>query len=181
MLYPKIYTYKYLLSNYNLERSFFMKLINITDVKTFMSCILIKDMFDNFLLEDASITTYNTFNIDGHIVKSYFTDEEYENIPQELSYWHSMKPICYDLIKGKKTPVKFKFILKADSKLTASLLEENSLSFSLNDIGGLYINIRYENNTLDCISATNLNLFTLDKSLENVWDEYVKKFLGPLS
>lgn len=106
-----------------------MKLINITDVKTFMFCILIKDMFDNFLLEDASITTYNTFNIDGHIVKSYFTDEEYSNIPEELSYWRSMKPICYDLIKGKITPVKFKFILKADSKLTASLLEENSLSF----------------------------------------------------
>lgn len=158
-----------------------MKLIKITDVKTFMSCILIKDMFDNFLLEDASITTYNTFNIDGHIVKSYFTDEEYKAMPEELSYWHNIKPICYDLIKGKKTPVKFKFILKADRKLTASLLEEAGLSFSLNDIGGLYINIRYENNILDCISATNLNLFTLDKSLEHAWNEYVNKFLSPLS
>lgn len=102
-------------------------------------------------------------------------------MPEELSYWHNIKPICYDLIKGKKTPVKFKFILKADRKLTASLLEEAGLSFSLNDIGGLYINIRYENNILDCISATNLNLFTLDKSLEHAWNEYVNKFLSPLS
>lgn len=158
-----------------------MNLINIKDVKSFMTNILIKDMFDKFLLEEASITTYNTFNIDGHIIKSYFTDEEYENINESLSYWHNMKPICFDLIKGKKTPVKFKFILKADSKLTANILEENSLSFSLADIGGLYINIRYENNNLDCISATNLNVFTLDKSIENIWDKYIQKFLSPLS
>ena len=48
-----------------------MKAYQIKDVKNFMGRLLGTDAFDSFLLAEASITTYNTFVIDGHIEKIF--------------------------------------------------------------------------------------------------------------
>ena len=157
-----------------------MTSIPITDVKTFMSNLLVKSSFDTFLLEEASITTFNTFNIDGHIIKDFYSDEEYDSLPSKtLSYWSNIKPICYELIKGTKTPLRFKIILKASNPLVEKLISEYELTFNVNDISGLYINIRYEAGSLNIITATSMNTFTLDKSLEQAWDKYIANL--PLS
>ena len=44
-------------------------------------------------------------------------------------------------------------------------------------IQGLYLNIRYEDGALYCITGTSLHLFTMDKTLENEWDKAVAKFM----
>ena len=44
-------------------------------------------------------------------------------------------------------------------------------------VGGLYINIQYENHEMICVTGTSMKQFTLDRTLENEWDENVKKFL----
>ena len=41
----------------------------------------------------------------------------------------------------------------------------------------LYINIQYENHEMICVTGTSMKQFTLDRTLENEWDENVKKFL----
>src|SRR5574344_687938 len=108
-----------------------MQSINISDVKTFMKRLLINNSFDDFLLEDASITTFNTFNIDGHLQKAYYSKEEYEALNlRSLSYWHEIKPICFELIKGKKTPLGFTFILQLDSFQIKSFYEKCNLEES---------------------------------------------------
>ena len=166
-----------------------MNSINIpsSDIKKFMNCLLLKDTFDKFLLEEATITTYNTFTIDGHIQNDFFSTEELDTLPDKtLSAWETIKPHCFNLIKGNKLPVRFKIILKASASYTERLLSENPCGLSLNDIGGLYINIRYdshktpsgnETNTasLDCISAVSLNIFSMDKTLEKAWDKKFEK------
>lgn len=152
-----------------------MKSINITDVKNFMSKLLIKEDFDNFLLEEASITTFNTFTIDGHIHKNYYTSEEYEVLRNtELSYWSTIKPICFELIKGKKTPSRFKIILKADENLVVKISEDSS------NILGLYLNIKYEDGTLNCITATSMKSFTLDKTIDDTWDKYIDTYINKI-
>ena len=40
----------------------------------------------------------------------------------------------------------------------------------------LYLNIRYEEGELYCITGTALKFFTLDKALEVQWDESVREF-----
>ncbi len=40
----------------------------------------------------------------------------------------------------------------------------------------MYLNIRYENGELYCVTGTSVNFFTLDKSLDEEWDEAVKQF-----
>ena len=52
-----------------------MLAIQIKDVKTFMSKLLSGNTFDSFLLEEAQIHTFNTFVIDGHQNRDFYTKE----------------------------------------------------------------------------------------------------------
>ena len=91
-----------------------MKACRISDLKNFMNKLLLTDSFDYFLLEEGTIVTANTFQIDGHIQKDFYTKEEQEDgvlCPYGFSRWKDMRPFCFQLIKGKRTPLSFKFVL----------------------------------------------------------------------
>ena len=53
--------------------------LQIKEIKSFMGKLLGTECFDSFLLEEAVITTYNTFRIDGRINREFYSDEEWEN------------------------------------------------------------------------------------------------------
>ena len=146
-----------------------------------MSKLLLSQTFDSFLLVEGSITTYNTFYIDGRIHKDFFTEEEIEeralNV-RTFSLWKEVRPFCLELIKGKKTPLGFKFVFQLSRENTAKLLTASGITSLLpENVTGLLLNIRYDGGNLSCITATNLNLFTLDKSVEHAWDDILKRFL----
>lgn len=158
-----------------------MVALQIQDIKYFMNKLLLSQTFDNFQLVEGSITTYNTFRIEGRVHKDFFTNEELEEnglLSREFSLWREVKPFCLELIKGKKTPLGFKFTFQLSKENTAKLLTSSGItSLQTENISGLLLNIRYDSNGLHVITATNLNLFTLDKSLEHAWDDMVKRFL----
>ena len=80
-----------------------MKAYRIKEVKNFMGRLLGTEAFDAFLLAEASITTYNTFIIDGHMEKAFFTGDVNDEAvlpPYEFSEWKNIRPLCFDLIKG---------------------------------------------------------------------------------
>ena len=65
-----------------------MKAYRIKDVKNFMGKLLGSESFDSFLLAEGTITTYNTFVIDGHMVKEFFVgdvNDDNELPPYEFS------------------------------------------------------------------------------------------------
>ena len=114
-----------------------MKSYKITELKSFMSKLLGSSAFDGFLLAEASISTYNTFVIDGHINKEFFTGDINDEgiLPSyEFSMWQDMRSICFDLIKGKRTPVGFKLVLHLKPELADTLLKEGSAAVSLSDL-----------------------------------------------
>ncbi len=138
-----------------------------------------KSDFDRYLLREAQIVTFVTFTIDGKMQKNFYSNEEYKDMGKpELAMWQKVRPICFEMIKGSRTPVRFKIVLKLNEEEMQKLIEENELSYTLSDVGGLYLNLVYENGDLNCITGTSMNLFTLDKSLEQLWDATVKKNLG---
>ena len=55
-----------------------MVALQIQDIKIFMNKLLLSQTFDNFLLVEGSITTYNTFRIEGRVHKDFFSVEEIE-------------------------------------------------------------------------------------------------------
>lgn len=154
-----------------------MILLEIQDVKECMSKLLLADAFDPFLFIEGEIVTYNTFKMDGYLKKEFFTSEENEVIgSRSYSLWKDMREFCFSIIKGKKTPLSFKFVFGLSDSNIEKLLKQQNLSFSSADVQGLYINLRYDGQKLTCVTGTSMNLFTMDKSLEQAWDRMVQKF-----
>ena len=77
--------------------------LQITQTKDFMQKLLSSDVFDVFLFEEACINTYNTFSIDGHIQKEFYSTEELTHtaLQYDFSTWKDMRPLCFQQMKGK--------------------------------------------------------------------------------
>lgn len=157
-----------------------MKAYQIKDVKNFMSKLLKTDTFDCFLLAEAAITTYNTFVIDGHMVKEFFTGDINDDEvlpPYEFSQWKDMHSLCFDLIKGKRTPVNFKLVLHLKPELTEEILQKGECGISSSDLKAFVLNIKYDGSMLTCITATAFHTFLPDKTPDKLWDDYFMCFL----
>ena len=143
------------------------------DTKKCMAELLLRETFDNFLFIEGEITTFNKFSIDGYIHKNF-----YEDAPlKDYSSWGDLREFCFHIIRGKRTPLNFRFILSLPKEeFEAFLIDQEIPSLSHSDIQGLYLNFKYDGTNLQCITGTSLNIFTMDKTLENVWDNYARKF-----
>lgn len=143
--------------------------------KNCMSHLLLKSTFDEFSFVEGEITTFNKFTFNGYLQKDFF-----EEAPEHsFSYWKELRELCFSIIKGKRTPLSFKFILSLAQKDFEDFLARQELEGFLPDnIQGLYLNFKYDGTNLQCITGTSMNIFTLDKSLEKAWDEYVKEFFS---
>lgn len=158
-----------------------MTALQIQDIKNFMNHLLLKETFGPFLVVEATITTYNTFHIDGRLKPGYYSSEEREALnltSRHFSLWQELRPFCLELIKGKRTPLSFQFTFQLSPENTGKLLAQTESAFSPQDVNGLILNIRYDANGLFCTTALSLNIFTMDKSLEHDWDQMVQKFLS---
>lgn len=156
-----------------------MTSLQISDIREFTKQLLLGDTFDHFLLVEATVTTFNTFFIDGTLQKDYYSEEEAEELGitnAALSGWLQIKPFILTLIKGKRVPKSFKIVLQLSASNTAKLLQQTGLTMPPEDVSGLYINLKYDGSQLSCITGTSLRQFTLDKSLEHAWDEMILKF-----
>ena len=66
--------------------------IKIEDRKQFTSGLFVGDMFDSFLVKEASIVTFNAFTIDGRVRKGYYSKEEQEERKlEEYSFWSAVR------------------------------------------------------------------------------------------
>jgi len=152
--------------------------IKINDIKNFMSKLLVGTTFDFLSTVEVSITTSNTFNINGHINKNYFTKEEFDELKDhQFISWENLKPFCYNLIKGAKTPDKMKIIFALPPSNYPSVIQGSDTTLTVNDISGLYIHLTYENDGLTAVTASSLSVFTMDKSIDKYWDSTILKFL----
>lgn len=152
--------------------------LKINDIKNFMSALLIGTTFDFLSVAEVSLTTFNTFHINGHINKNFYTTEELDKLKdKKFSSWAQIKPICFNLIKGTKTPDRFKitFCMPIDDYDT--IITKSGSNMTSNNIAGLYVHFTYENGILSAITATSLSIFTMDKTLDQYWDSTIHSFL----
>lgn len=154
--------------------------IPISEVKSFMNHLLCQNTFDAFHVTEVDLTTFGTFSIDGHIRKDYYTAEEYESLygnGYPLARWKQLRPFCFNLIKGKHTPLSFSIVFQLSRTGTEKFLSELDTSFTSADLNGLFLNLRYSEGKLTAVTGTSLKLFSLDKSLESAWDSKIQKFI----
>lgn len=148
----------------------------LPQVKECMAKLLLSETFDPFYFIEGEIVTFNTFTMDGYLKKDFFEQEEAPE--REYALWKDVREFCFSLIKGKRTPLSFKFVLGLSDSNIEKLLLQQGLDFKPQDVRGLYINLKYDGQKLQCVTGTAMNLFTMDKSLEQAWDKMVQKFFA---
>ena len=155
-----------------------MVALKIEELKDFTRKLFVEEVFDWWMMREAVITTFNMFTIDGRIRKGYFMEQELEEKGiGELSPWKLVRPVCFSLIKGNRLPESFRITLQLPGARVEQFLQSVQPDFKAEQVSGLYLNIRYEEQKLYCVTGTSLNVFTLDKKIEQEWDETVKQFL----
>lgn len=153
-----------------------MTSLKIEDIRQFTAELFTKETFDHFLVKEAEVVTFNVFTIDGRIRPGYYSEEELrEGHLPELSDWAVLRPVCFSLIKGRRLPESFRIILKTPRAAVEKFIT-GRLSLSPDQVTGLYLNVRYEDGKLSCVTGTSLSFFTLDKALDAEWDQEVKGF-----
>lgn len=157
-----------------------MLALKMKEVKTFMSRLLNSDCFDSFLLEEAAIQTYNTFTIDGHQNREFYTKEELEDpslFPYEYSLWKDMRGLCFELIKGKKVPTFMKITLHLTPEASYTLLEQGGGAGYAASLKAFVVTIKFDQNGLLLTTGTSFHTFLPDKTPDLLWDNAFKKFL----
>ena len=163
--------------NFLLDKRKIMLSLQIKNTRDFMSKFLASDIFDEFLLDSAELKLGITYTIDGRINKAFYSDVDETEIPSyEFSTWADVRPKCFDLIKGKRTPLSFKFVLSSTPDKKNELLSE-SYAEIMNQISSFVFMIKYSEGHVTLTTGTALSGFILDKSYEKVWDDHVKSFL----
>lgn len=157
-----------------------MLALKISSMKTFTHHLLVADTFDNFLMAEATISTAYTYQIDGHINKDFFTTEELADsptLPYDFSQWKDMKPLCFNLIKGKRTPLFFKFVLHLKPEQIGKLMAAGNSSVSAEQIKALVLTIKYDGTHAVLTTGSAFHTFLMSKEPDTLWDKALQQFL----
>lgn len=154
-----------------------MTALQITSMKNFMNRLLTSESFDIFLLEEAVIGTANTFTIDGHVNKDFFNSEDDSPELSEFRPWSDLRGLCFDLIKGKKPPLFFRFTLQLKPELATALLKKENCDAAPEQVKALVLNIRYDGAKAVLTTAVSYHTFLLSKEPDSIWDRALAKYL----
>ncbi len=134
-----------------------------------MRIFLTEDMWDDWLLVKAQITGANTWDIDGRINWEYFAGTDETDRPAEAySLWADIRPFALSVIRGKRTPLSFMFILQPPASL-----------YTMDAVPGSdrICRIRFVEGSVLIASAISMSTFTMDKEPERAWDRDLSAFL----
>ena len=143
-----------------------MLAFTVNDTKSFMNLLLKGETFDSFCFRQGELTTFASFIIEGKRNMDFYGTEEIEQGLSRYVLWEEMRPFVFQAIKGNKLPKSIKLVFSLpDEKLE-----------HLPNISAAFLNILFRDSTILCTTAISQTSFSLDKSSEKRWEEYVLKF-----
>ncbi len=158
-----------------------MKQIKITDQKDFMGKLLNSDCFDSFLLYEASIRVACSYIIDGKQNEDFFSEEDkISNTALSYSYteWKQAKVLCFQLMKGKKTPISFHITLILKPEFQNKVLKNQETPDIDTGVSNLILNIKFDSSGLFLTTGISYSIFTMNKENETLWDKNILHFLS---
>ncbi len=155
-----------------------MLALRFSDIRLTTSRLFSGEDFDSFLVTEVSLSTLCSFTIDGHIPPDYFSGEELGEMPDaRFISWGKLRPFVYQLIRGNRLPGSFRIVFRLSEPNVAKFLRQTGLPFQPDEVGGLFLNIRYQNAELTAYTGTSLNVFRLNRDLDHEWERMVQSFL----
>ena len=138
--------------------------IEAPDVKVFMNKLLKEQTFDAFQVKSVEIKSIATFEIDASIHKDYLPEDSPD---RKFCKWNEIRPYVFNIIKGTQKPRAIKIVFSYDPSLT---LEPHP------NAAALFLNIYFENNKINCTTATSQINFSLNKDVDAYWNDFIKVF-----
>ncbi|MBQ7534708.1 MAG: hypothetical protein IJT43_03720 [Stomatobaculum sp.] len=154
-----------------------MKAYSAEDLRIFTQALFTRDSFDSFLVLEAEFRTYCLFSVRGNAERGWYTDEELETEQvEDYTSWKKLRPVCFGLIRGKRTPLSFKITFRLPPAEEEKLLLDSSGGTRIEELGGFFLNLKFEDGKLLCVSAASINRFPPDRVLEEAWDRWTERF-----
>lgn len=153
-----------------------MLCLKISDVKSFMSKLLVQTVFDNFLLSELDVVTFNAFHINGKINRSWYDTDELDT-EEEYIKWQQVKAYAFQIIKGNKVPTSMKLVFFLSKENKERLLTRAGEEWKENDVSQFCLNMKYENGKMYLTTGVAYTIFTMNHTLQEQWDYDLKKYL----
>lgn len=144
-----------------------MKVFKITNsnIKHFMNKLLKENTFDLFETRGVEIRSFTKFEISGVI----YNENKEEVIKNNFCKWDTLKTYVFNIIKGNKRPKSIKIIFS---------IPDDDVSTIHQNASALFLNILFESDEVTLTTATSQKNFSLEKSVDSVWNDYVTNFLS---
>lgn len=151
--------------------------LRIANSGDFMKKLLTNTTFDTFLLVEAAVKTNISYHISGHLNRDFYDSDELEALSSmEYITWNLVRPHVYNVMKGTKLPLGFKIVLILSDANITRIIEKNNLPLSLSDIANLSLIFHFDGSNILATANTSLKTFTMDKTLERLWDANLLAF-----
>lgn len=151
---------------------------NISNVRAAVTKLIRDEALGELLLYSLEVKKSCTIAIEGRKNMDFYdTDDETCDV-EEYIRWKDARDIFFQSIKGSRLPLGFRIVLLAGKKLTMKVIAEADTVLKASDVASLGINIYYDRNGMRVTDGTSLKVFTMDKSLERSWDDYVKRLIS---
>lgn len=136
--------------------------------------------FDSFLLTEGTLQMGVTWQVDGRLNRDFFEKavwEDPEQRPYDYMTWSEVRPSLRELIRGKKAPVSFQFVLHLKPELMESMLRREGENELLSCVGAFVLTIRYKEGEASLLSGISMKSFTMNKNADILWDKAIRRFL----
>lgn len=157
-----------------------MKAFYMKDQKQFMNQLLKSELFDHFLLAEATIHGAVSYQIDGHVNRSFYDPDELAQIVEEDSEYlpfSQLRPVLFELIRGRHTPLYMKFVFLLSPANAAKTIRSVDTGFSPEDISGIFLNLTFRDGQMILTTGVSYRTFTTDHSFDIAWDTLAARFL----
>ena len=142
--------------------------LDTAEVKGFMNRLLREDILDQFEVRGVEMAQSTRISINGALeTPTENTDSEAKPSSPGFITWEALRPLIFAIIKTGVKPKQIKIIFSKKTQ-EAKELHQNAAA--------LFLNMIYENDTVNFTTATAQKEFSLEKSLDDSWDEWVRGF-----
>ncbi len=146
----------------------------VDSVKEFIEELKNNKKFDSFYLYEARVKSRLDYYVNGKQNEASFDmDNQMES---EYITWKDIKETIFFLFGENIVPHSFRIILMFSRDNIEKLIELNDLSYKVDDISALFFNLYYDGDKFTITTGSSMRTFSLDKSIEKIWDDTVNKY-----
>ena len=153
--------------------------LQILNQKDFTKKLFLGHVFDQFEVISADFQTFIRFSLDGRLQEDFFDKEETKDLAasgRHFTLWGEVRPICCQIIKGQRTPLAFRILLRV-CPATPQLSEALAPASASGSISGLVLRLEYAESRMTCTTGVALTGFSADREPELLWDKAAQEFI----